>query len=56
MTKKEQKENERLAKAIVKYYNWVHRTCGNCEYFTWDRRDKPCCHCVNHSEFEECKE
>ena len=32
------------------------RTCGNCEYCTWDRRDKPCCYCVDHSMFEEAEE
>ena len=32
------------------------KACGNCEYFNWDKRDKPCCYCVDHSMFEACEE
>ena len=31
------------------------KTCGNCEFDTWDRRDKPCCYCHDMSMFEECE-
>lgn len=31
------------------------KTCGNCEFDTWDRRDKPCCFCHDYSEFQVCE-
>lgn len=32
------------------------KMCVNCEYCGWDKRDKPCCYCIDHSMFEECEE
>lgn len=32
------------------------KICGNCEYSNWDKRDKPCCHCTDKSEFVPCEE
>ena len=34
----------------------IEKTCGNCEYCDWDRRDKPCCYCHDGSEFEMCEQ
>ena len=34
----------------------IEKKCGNCEYFNWDRRDKPCCYCIDNSMFEACEE
>ena len=34
----------------------IEKACGNCEYFNWDKRDKPCCCCVDGTMFEECEE
>ena len=31
------------------------KCCADCEYSDWDKCEKPCCHCVDHSEFMECE-
>ena len=39
-----------------KAFEKKEKSCGNCEYCNWDKRDKPCCNCVDHREYVECEE